>query len=93
MALGPEADRDLVAGGFFCHLRNPLFLAGTALLWRSPQMTSSRLTFNTLAPAYFYQWDIHEERSLRVEVGRRYEDYRKEIPMYLPLLRCRPYGH
>ncbi len=89
-ALGLEADRDLVTDGFFCHLRNPLFLAGMTLLWLSPLMTTSLLTFNILAMAYFYMGELQEERSLRAEFGQKYEDYRKETSMYLPLLRCRP---
>ena len=76
-----------MAGGFFCHLRTPLFLAGMALLLFSPLMTTTLLIFNILATACFYMGDFQEERSLRAEFGQKYEDYRKEIPPYLPLLR------
>lgn len=79
---------DLVTDGFYCHLRNPLFLFGTAFLWLSPIMTLNLLAFNLLATAYFYLGARHEERSLREEFGQEYEEYRKRVPMFLPNLRC-----
>ncbi len=79
---------ELVTDGFYCHLRNPLFFFGAAFLWLSPIMTLNLLAFNLLATAYFYAGARHEERSLREEFGREYEEYRKRVPMFLPRLRC-----
>ncbi len=79
---------ELVTDGFYCHLRNPLFLFGAVFLWLSPIMTLSLLAFNLLATAYFYLGARHEERSLREEFGLDYDLYRKKVPMFLPRLRC-----
>ncbi len=78
----------LVTDGFYCHLRNPLFLFGAVFLWLFPTMTLSLLAFNVLATVYFYIGARHEERSLRAEFGEEYEDYRQKVPMFLPKLRC-----
>jgi methanethiol S-methyltransferase len=78
----------LVTDGFYCHLRNPLFFFGALFLWLSPVMTENLLTFNILATIYFYIGARHEERSLREEFGQEYEDYRKQVPMFLPRLKC-----
>ncbi|NPV62367.1 MAG: isoprenylcysteine carboxylmethyltransferase family protein [Methanotrichaceae archaeon] len=87
---GTSEKRRLVTDGFYCHLRNPLFLFGALFLWLSPAMTASLLAFNILATAYFYLGARHEERSLREEFGPEYEEYRRSVPMFLPRLKCRP---
>jgi len=87
-----EADKGkknhLVTNGFYCHLRNPLFLFGALFLWLSPMMTASLLVFNILATVYFYVGARHEERSLRQEFGNEYDEYRHAVPMFIPKLRC-----
>lgn len=83
----PQAN-GLVTDGFYCHLRNPLFLFGAIILWLSPTMTLNLLAFNILATIYVYIGARHEERSLREEFGQEYEDYRQKVPMFLPRLKC-----
>jgi protein-S-isoprenylcysteine O-methyltransferase Ste14 len=87
--LGSKAEANaLVKDGFYCHLRNPLFLFGAAFLWLSPIMTQSLMIFNLLTTAYFYAGARHEERSLQEEFGLEYEEYRKRVPMFFPRIRC-----
>lgn len=89
--LGEDAEGKeggLVTDGFYCHLRNPLFLFGTIFLWLFPIMTVNLLTFNVLATIYFYVGALHEEKSLLEEFGLKYEEYRRKIPMFIPRLRC-----
>jgi protein-S-isoprenylcysteine O-methyltransferase Ste14 len=86
---GKTGSESLVRDGFYCHVRNPLFLFGALFLWLSPIMTQNLLAFNVLAMAYFYIGARHEERSLREEFGQEYEDYREQVPMFIPRLRCR----
>lgn len=74
----------LVTRGFYSRTRNPLFLFAVLILWLSPLMTESLLAFNILATIYFYLGARHEERSLRAEYGRAYEDYKARVPMFLP---------
>ena len=85
---GASAAGGLVTGGFYCHIRNPLFFFGALFLWLSPVMTLNLLTFNILATVYFYIGALHEERSLMVEFGPEYEAYKKRVPMFLPRLKC-----
>ena len=86
---GKTGSESLVRDGFYCHLRNPLFLFGALFLWLSPIMTQNLLAFNVLAMAYFYIGARHEERSLREEFGQEYEEYREQVPMFIPRFRCR----
>lgn len=81
-------ERRLVTEGFYARTRNPLFLFAALFLWLSPFMTESLLAFNIMATIYFYLGARHEERSLKAEYGRTYEDYKRRVPMFLPRLGC-----
>lgn len=83
----PNGDKQLVTDGFYGSIRNPLFFFAAIFLWSSPIMTGSLIAFNILATVYFYMGARHEERSLKDEFGHVYEDYRKQVPMFLPRLR------
>ncbi|MFB3764565.1 MAG: isoprenylcysteine carboxylmethyltransferase family protein [Methanotrichaceae archaeon] len=85
---GQRGSGGLVTNGFYCHLRNPLFLFGIVFLWLFPYMTLNLLTFNILATVYFYIGAIHEETSLFEEFGEQYRRYRQKVPMFIPRLRC-----
>ena len=78
----------LVTTGFYCHIRNPLFLFGAIFLWLFPFMTVNLLAFNILSTLYFYLGALHEEKSLREEFGKEYEEYRRKVPMFFPRIRC-----
>jgi protein-S-isoprenylcysteine O-methyltransferase Ste14 len=80
----PEEPGTLVTGGFYCHIRNPLFFFGTVFLWLFPFMTVNLLTFNIMAAVYFYIGALHEERSLVEEFGNAYKAYRQRVPMFVP---------
>jgi protein-S-isoprenylcysteine O-methyltransferase Ste14 len=84
----PEEPRTLVTGGFYCHIRNPLFFFGTVFLWLFPFMTVNLLTFNIIASVYFYVGALHEERSLVEKFGDAYKAYRQRVPMFVPRIRC-----
>ena len=77
----------LVTTGFYSLTRNPLFLFADLILWLTPIMTESLLAFNILATIYFYIGARHEERSLKAEYGKAYEEYKSRVPMFLPRLR------
>ena len=79
--------RGLVTTGLYGRTRNPLFLFAALILWSSPIMTESLLTFNILANIYFYLGARHEERSLKAKYGEAYEEYKRRVPMFLPRLR------
>ncbi len=87
--LGQAAAPELVTDGFYCHLRNPLFLFAALFLWLTPLMTANLLAFNILAMVYFYAGARHEERSLKEEFGQEYEEYRRRVPMFIPRMTCK----
>ena len=78
----------LITTGFYCHLRNPLFLFGMIIVWLMPVMTLSLLVFNIMASLYFFVGALHEERSLLEEFGQAYRDYKRRVPMFIPRVRC-----
>jgi protein-S-isoprenylcysteine O-methyltransferase Ste14 len=86
--LGHSESGELVTDGFYCHLRNPLFLFGIIFLWLFPHMTLNLIIFNVLATIYFYVGALHEERSLLEEFGEKYREYRRRVPMFIPRVRC-----
>lgn len=79
----------LITSGFYCHLRNPLFLFGMTFIWLTPFMTDMLLVLYSLITIYFYAGALHEERSLLAEFGAEYAAYRQRVPMFIPRLRCR----
>ena len=79
--------RRLVTTGLYSRTRNPLFFFAALILWLTPLMTESLLSFNILATIYFYLGARHEERSLKAKYGEAYDEYKKSVPMFLPRLR------
>ena len=77
----------LVRDGFYSRVRHPLYVFSILFLWLAPIMTESLLTFNISATIYFVLAARHEERSLAMEFGGEYEEYRRSVPMLLPRLR------
>ena len=76
----------LVADGFYGWVRHPLYVVSILFLWLIPLMTESLLAFNISATLYFILGARHEERSLVMQFGSEYEDYRRSVPMFLPRL-------
>jgi len=70
--------------GFFRYVRHPLYLFGTLLLWLAPSMTAYQATLNVLIVLYFAIGSIHEEQLLVDEYGAAYEDYRRQVPRFIP---------
>ena len=87
---GGQADgraRRLVTDGFYGRVRHPLYVSSLLFLWLIPIMTESLLAFNICATLYFILGARHEERSLVMQFGSEYEEYRRSVPMFLPRLR------
>ena len=87
----PVAPPDqLVVGGLYRYLRNPIYLAvtacivGQALLLSSPLLLAYAAAFLAVC-AGFVRW--YEEPVLRRRFGTQYEAYRRGVPGWLPRLR------
>jgi methanethiol S-methyltransferase len=68
-------------------IRHPLYLGFMIAFWAAPTMSVTRLVFAVATTAYMLIAIQFEEHDLVHEHGRSYEDYRRRVPMILPLLR------
>jgi protein-S-isoprenylcysteine O-methyltransferase Ste14 len=79
--------RELVVGGLYRHVRNPMYLAvlagilGQALLLVRPVLFSYALLVG-LAVVTFVQW--YEQPALRRQYGARYDAYMAAVPGWWP---------
>ena len=77
----------LVVGGLYRHVRNPMYLAvgativGQALLLGQPILLPYAALFG-LAVWTFVRW--YEEPTLLRRFGAEYEEYRRAVPAWLP---------
>jgi protein-S-isoprenylcysteine O-methyltransferase Ste14 len=70
-------------------VRHPLYVGWLFAFWMTPTMTLAHLLFSVATTAYILlaiQW---EERDLVRDHGGSYEDYRRSVPMLVPLARRR----
>lgn len=85
-----DAPRELVVGGPYAHVRNPmisgvlLVLLGEGLLLRSPPHLAWAATFFVISAVYI---PLLEEPGLRRRFGEAYDEYRGAVPRLIPRLR------
>ena len=80
---------ELVVGGLYRHVRNPMYLAvlalvvGQALLLSRPVLLAYAATVGLAVVAFVR---TYEEPTLRRQFGRAYDDYRADVPGWWPRL-------
>lgn len=85
--------QELVVGGLYRHVRNPMYLAvvavivGQALMLGRPVLLAYAVVV-WAAVAAFVHW--YEEPTLARTFGTSYEDYRRAVPAWRPRLRAWP---
>lgn len=89
----PAPTEELVVGGLYRHVRNPMYvgvaaaIAGQALLFSSVGVAIWLVAFLVVVVSFV---TTYEEPKLREQFGPSYDRYRDEVPGWWPRLRARP---
>ena len=67
-------------------VRHPLYIGWMITFWATPTMTAGHLFFAALLTIYMVGAAMLEERDLIAHFGSRYEEYRRQVPMFIPRL-------
>ena len=81
----PYTDLDLTKPFFYGKIRHPLYLGFLIAFWATPKMSVAHLVFSLTITAYILIAIQLEERDLIADFKDRYLDYKKKVPMILPL--------
>lgn len=76
--------------GLYRYVRHPLYVGWLLTFWAAPTMTAAHLVFSIATTAYILLAIQFEERDLVGVHGAAYEEYRKQVPMFVPNLQ--PYA-
>lgn len=68
-------------------IRHPLYVGWFIVFWSTPAMTIAHLVFAVGMTAYIFIAIRYEERDLIEHHGERYAQYRRTVPMFVPLPR------
>ena len=88
-AQGPPigVDGRMVTTQPFRFTRHPSNLGALGVFLLFPRITVNRVTLTALVALYAILGSLHEERRLRIAYGEPFEQYRREVPFFIPRLR------
>ena len=73
--------------GLYCFVRHPIQLGLLVGIWCAPTMTTTHLMLSATMTLYILVALYFEEKDLVATLGEDYEDYRRRVPMLVPLLK------
>lgn len=77
-------DCTLDTGGILSVVRHPWYLAGILVVWARP-LDLAAVSTNLVVCGYFLVGALLEERKLKRQFGRQYEDYQQRVSMLFPI--------
>jgi protein-S-isoprenylcysteine O-methyltransferase Ste14 len=72
------------------YVRHPLYIGWALAFWAIPTMTVGHFLFAAAMTGYMALATLFEERDLLMYFGRRYAEYRRNVPRFVPRLRRVP---
>ena len=78
-----------VTPSLYKFVRHPLYVGWFFAFWATPTMTATHLVFAVITAAYILVAIQLEERDLVTVHGEDYVNYRRQVPMLIPVLRRR----
>ena len=83
----PYTAVDFTVPFFYKKIRHPLYLGFLITFWATPTMSLTHLFFSILFTAYVFMAINLEEKDLVYDFKERYVEYKKKVPMILPIKR------
>ena len=83
-------DPQFDARALYRYMRHPIMVGFFLAFWGTPRMTMGHLLFSAATTGYILVALQFEERDLVRAFGQKYEQYRREVRMFLPIRKTPP---